>query len=84
MSFYASKDMPTKVETLANNDISMKMADGELLVQAPVGSRLSIHDVSGRTILETVITEPNQSISLPVEGILIVRCGNVVKKLSYF
>ena len=81
VSFYASMDMPTKVEALANNDISMKITDGELLVQAPVGSRLSIHDVSGRTILETVITEPHQSISLPGEGIIIVRCENLVRKL---
>lgn len=81
VSFQASPDMPSNIGNPDRQDISISVLDGSLYVTAPLGSPISIHDVSGKTVLETTTEEPTQQISLHGRGIWIVKCGNTVRKI---
>ena len=81
VSFHANSDMPSNIRYPKEQDISISFTEGSLYVTAPEGSRVSVHDISGRTVLETITTEPSQQITLPGRGIWIVKCGNTVRKI---
>ena len=83
VSFQVVNDTRTRVADTPAQDISITTTDGELIVNAPAGSPLSIHDISGKTIIETVVSAPGQRISLPGHGIWIVRCGNIIRKVRF-
>ena len=82
VSFKVVNDTDTRVADTPAQDISISISDGELVVNAPAGSPLSIHDISGNTITETVISAPGQRISLPGRGIWIVKCGDTIRKIQ--
>jgi M6 family metalloprotease-like protein len=81
IAFYVGPDRESKVEGHPATQLSINVIDGELSVTAPVGSRVSIHDISGRSVYETVTSQSTQRIALPGQGIWIVKCGNMVRKL---
>lgn len=81
ITFYAGPDRDSKVEGHPAVQISINVIDGELSVTAPVGSKVTVHDISGRTVSETVTSQSTQRIALPGQGIWIVKCGNIVRKL---
>lgn len=81
VSFHASPDLPSGVTGTYAQDISINIENGLLTVTAPVGSRITVHNISGRAVLETMTTQPTQHISLPEQGIWIVRCGNITRKV---
>ena len=82
IAFYAGHDRESKVEEHNANQFSINVIDGELSVTAPVGSKVMLHDISGRTVSETVTTQPTQRIALPGQGIWIVKYRNIVRKLK--
>lgn len=81
VSFTASVKMPAHVQSGTDPEIEISLMDGILRVSAPCGSRLSVHDLSGHTILETVMTEPTFSTFLPEHGVWLIRCGNKTRKV---
>ena len=83
VSFRAAYDMTSHVSGTSVQDVSVSVEGNEIVVNAPAGSQLSIHDISGKTVIETVISAPNQRISLPGRGIWIVKCGNLLH-IFYF
>ena len=82
LSFYAGPDRASTTDRIKSADIDISISDGNLSVKAPVGSRLSVYDISGKTVLETVTSEPDQLFSLPGSGIWIIRCNNTVRKVQ--
>ena len=81
IAFYAGPDRDSKVEGHPATQLSINVIDGELSVTAPVGSKVTVHDISGRTVSETVTSQSTQRIALPGQGIWIVKCRNIVRKL---
>ena len=81
VSFLASPDMPSGVTGTYAQDISINIENGVLTVTAPAASRVSVHDISGKTVLETVTSQPTQQFNLPGQGIWIVRCGSMTRKV---
>ena len=81
VTFYAGPDKLSKVNNLAETQISIGILDGELSVTAPVGSIVTVHDISGKPASRTVTTAPVQTIPLPDSGIWIVKCGNITRKV---
>ena len=81
ITFYAGPDRDSKVEGHPAVQISINIINGELSVTAPVGSKVTVHDISGRTVSETVTSQSTQRIALPGQGIWIVKCRNIVRKL---
>jgi M6 family metalloprotease-like protein len=82
VTFYAGADMPSGVKNRPEQEITIGIADGNLSVYAPSGSRVTVHDISGKTVLETVTTNSTQQIELPGNGIWIVKCGDTVRKIK--
>lgn len=82
ISFFAGPDKASRTGRIKSDDVDIRISDGNLSVKAPAGSRLSVHDISGKTILETVTSEPDQLFSLPGSGIWIIQCGNTVRKIQ--
>lgn len=82
VSFQVVNDTRTRVADTPAQNISISISDGELIVNAPAGSPLSIHDISGMTITETTIYAPDQRIILPGRGIWIVKCGDTIRKIQ--
>lgn len=81
VSFYAGLDLPSNViENHQDREILISVIDGQLSITAPIGIKVTIHDISGKTVLETTTTEPIQQIALP-NGIWIVKCGNMTRKV---
>ncbi len=81
VSFIASRDVPTSVTSPQDRTVTITVSQGACLISAPVGSSVSVHDVSGKCVMETRTTRPTQSIALPGQGIWIVRCGNITRKV---
>jgi M6 family metalloprotease-like protein len=81
VSFYVGKTAPTHVTEPSKLEIAISIADGELTVTAPVGSKVTVHDLAGNPVLETWTTKNVQQIELPGSGIWIVRCGNITRKV---
>ena len=82
VSFQVVNDTRTRVADTPAQNISISISDGELIVNAPAGSPLSIHDISGMTITETTIYAPDQRIILPGRGIWIVKCGDTISNIQ--
>ena len=82
VSFQVVNDTRTRVADTPAQDISITTTDGDLIINAPAGSPLSIHDISGMTITETTIYAPDQRIILPGRGIWIVKCGDTIRKIQ--
>jgi hypothetical protein len=82
ITFYAGPDRDSKVEGHPAVQISINIINGELSVTAPVGSKVTVHDISGRTVSETITSQSTQRIALPGQGIWIVKCGKTVRKLK--
>ena len=80
--FYVGHDAASKLTSPAADEITINLKEGAVEVKAPVGSKLSIHELSGKPVLETVTTEPVQHFNLPGAGFWIVRCGEVTRKLK--
>lgn len=80
VTFLAGADLPSEVKSHRQQQVSISVAEGELSVSAPSGSTITVHDISGKTVLETVTTGQAQQISLP-KGLWVVRCGNTVRKI---
>ena len=81
VTFTVSSKMPARVQEHADSDVDINFNDGVLTVSAPCGSRLSVHDLSGHAILETVMTEPTFQTVLPEHGVWLIRCGNKTRKV---
>lgn len=81
ITFYAGPDLPSIVSGHKEPEITINVTDGQLLVDAPAGTLLSVHDISGKRVIETVITVKSQQIPLPESGIWIVKCGNITRKV---
>ena len=82
ISFYAGPDKASRTDRIKGAGIDISITDGNLTVKAPLGSRLSVHDISGKTIFETTTSQPVQLIDLPGSGIWIIQCGNTVRKIQ--
>ena len=82
ITFYAGPDLASKVDNLTDKGISIIVVDGQLRIEAPVGSKVSIHDISGKTVLQTVTSQPVQHFGLPGGGIWIIKCGDVTRKVT--
>ena len=81
ISFHAGPDLISEVAPRHDDEITINIIDGNLQIDAPVGRRVSVHDLSGRTVSEVVTSQSTQRIALPGQGIWIVKCGNMVRKL---
>lgn len=81
ISFYAGQYLPLGIEKTPENDISISIIDGNLSITAPIGSRVTVHDISGKTVYESLTTEPTQKINLPERGIWIVKCADKTRKV---
>lgn len=82
VTFYAGPDRPSGVKSLTGEqEISISIVDGGLSVTAPVGSTVTVYDISGKPILQTTTSEPTQQISIPGHGIRIIKCGNKTRKV---
>lgn len=81
VSFTVSSKMPAQVQESQETGIEISFSDGLLTVCAPSGTRLTVHDLSGHAILETLMTEPTFSTTLPEHGVWLVRCGNKTRKV---
>ena len=81
ISFYVGPSRNSGVEIHPVTYFSLQVIDGELYVTAPIGSKVSVHDISGRSVSETFTSQSTQHIDLPGAGIWIVRCGNIVRKV---
>ena len=81
IEFYAGPDKASKTERITGAGTDIRIIDGKLYVKAPAGSRLSVHDISGKAVIETVISEPEQLFNLPYNGIWIIRCGDKRRKV---
>ena len=82
VTFWAGYDLPSRVDSPKQEEISINVSDGELSVTAPMGSIVTVHDISGKTVSKTATTAPVQQISLPGRGIWIIQCGNTVRKIQ--
>ena len=81
VSFDVVSDLPTRISSPKQEEISISLSDGELTVSAPRGSTVSIYDISGKPASRTVTSAPVQKIPLPGSGIWIVKCGNITRKV---
>lgn len=81
ISFFAGPDRASYSDRTKSAETDIRITDGKLSVKAPVGTRLSVHDISGKAVLETVIAYPHQLFSLPGSGIWIIRCGDKTRKV---
>lgn len=81
LKFTALFDKTTGVEMPVAEEVSITAVEGGVSVSAPVGSIVSVHDISGKMVLEAVTSEAVQYIGLPGSGLWIVRCGHTVRKL---
>ena len=82
VTFFAGPGKPTKVTGPAEQQIGVSILDGEVSVTAPVGSIVTVHDISGKTVSKTVTTAPVQQIPLPGHGIWIIKCGKTTRKVQ--
>ena len=82
ISFYAGPDKDSHVETHHATEFSISVIDGELSVTAPVGSTVTVHDISGKAIFQNIMTQPTQHIALPGRGIWIIKCGGLTRKVT--
>ena len=82
VSFYAGTDRESKASGHLHDDISMTVESGYLNICAPTGSKVSIHELSGKTIMETVMETDMLSVPISGRGIWLVKCGNRVRKLK--
>lgn len=82
VSFHARPDIHSAVESPLDQEISLNVTDGELYVTAPTGSNLTVFDISGKPVIQTVTTAPTQQITLPGHGIWIVKCGKTVRRIQ--
>ena len=81
VSFQARPDIHSAVESHPYQEISISVTDGELSVIAPTGSKLTVHDISGKTVMETITSATIQKIALP-HGIWIIKCGKTVRRIQ--
>ena len=81
--FRAGYDLPSTVESTKEQEIKVNMSDGNLSVTAPIGSKVIIHDISGKAIFQTVTSTLEQLIPLPGHGIWIVKCGDKTRKVRF-
>ena len=81
VSFQARPDIHSAVESHPYQEISISVTDGELSVTAPTGSKLTVHDISGKTVMETITSATIQNIALP-HGIWIIKCGKTVRRIQ--
>lgn len=81
VSFTVASDLPSRISSPQQEDISISISGGELTVTAPKGSTVSVFDISGRQTVRTIISAPDQKIPLPGSGIWIVKCGNITRKV---
>ena len=82
VSFQARPDINSAVESPLDQEISISVSDGELSVTAPTGSSLTVFDISGKPVIQTVTAAPTQQITLPGHGIWIVKCGKNVRRIQ--
>lgn len=82
VTFRAGFDLPSGITNTTEQKVTMSITDGELSVTAPMGSTVTIHDISGKIISVVTTSEPTQQIALPSHGIWIVKCGDVVRKIQ--
>lgn len=82
VSFQARPDINSAVESPLDQDISISVTGGELHVTAPTGSSLTVFDISGKPVFQTVTTAPTLQIALPGHGIWIVKCGKTVRRIQ--
>ena len=82
VSFQARPDINSAVESPLDQDISISVTGGELHVTAPTGSSLTVFDISGKPVIQTVTTAPTLQIALPGHGIWIVKCGKTVRRIQ--
>ena len=80
-AFFVGPDKASRTERIAGSDTDIRIIDGKLSVKAPAGSRLTVHDISGKAVIETTVTEPGQLFTLPGNGIWIIRCGDKTRKV---
>ena len=74
--------MPTRIARSSAPEISISLDGGKLSVTAPVGSKVTIHDLSGKQVMQVITSEVTEQIELPGHGIWLVKCGNRTKKVS--
>ncbi len=82
ISFSAGPDIISNAPGSLSEEIMLSIADGSLTICAPSGTLVTVHDMSGRSVSETITTGPVQQIALPGQGVWIVKCGNIVRKIT--
>ena len=82
VTFRVVKDIPSGIENRRNQQVSISVQDGTVSVTAPIGSAVTIHNISGKAVSEIQTTNPTQQISLPGRGIWIIKCGKTTRKVQ--
>lgn len=82
VTFRAGYDLPSSVENPRSDEISIEISDGALSVTAPTGSNVTIYDISGKPVSQTVTSAESQRIPLPGHGIWIIKCGDITRKVT--
>jgi len=81
VSFIASREVPTSVASPQDRTVSITVSQGTYQISAPVGTAVSVHEISGKPVMQIRTTQPTQSIQLPAPGIWIIKCGNITRKV---
>ena len=79
--FYAGQDRESRVKGNQSDNISMSVDPEYLTINAPAGSKVSIHELSGRTVLETVMETDILRVPVTGNGFWIVKCGETTRKV---
>ena len=80
VTFRVGYDLSTDVN-VSKQEVSVDVVDGALSVSAPKGSKVTVYDMAGKPVQETVVNSPIQKIPLPGHGIWVVKCGNITRKV---
>ena len=75
-SIYKIRRQDSLVVFLAGKDLPTRVES-----QPAATTKVTVHDLSGRKVMEFDTTDPTQEISLP-KGVWIVKCGDTVRKIK--
>lgn len=78
---FTVSDRYTAVNRLDAPETSIDCIDGTVRISAPANSCVEIFDISGRRLVDTLMPGPLWQYRLPGQGIYIVRCAGITKKV---
>lgn len=81
VTFQALPDMPSGIKEGESQDITIEITEGVLSIYAPIGSSISVHDISGKCIIQSTAQAPVTKIELAEHGLWIVKCDSITRKV---